>query len=79
MPSIIFWLGSTSATFHVYQWWRTGSPQLEWWAGNLVGSSILFVAAGLVWNLNPREPRHWLAAGAACTLGLVCLAAWSWS
>jgi hypothetical protein len=48
LPSIIFWLGSTSATFHVYQLWWTGSRHLDWWGGNLAGSSLLYVCAGVL-------------------------------
>lgn len=78
--SVVFGLGSTSATFHVYQLWRTGSLHLDWFAGNLAGSSVLYLAAGVVWNLSPREPRHWLAAGGAAAVGLACLTAWTtWS
>lgn len=78
LRSIIFRFGSTSATFHVYQWWRTGSPQLDWWAGNLAGSRLLYFCAGVLWNLDLRGTRLWLPASAAAIIGFVSLAMWSW-
>jgi hypothetical protein len=74
--SVVFWLGSTSVIFDVRQLARTGRWQYEWTLPNFLASSVLYAAAGLVWTVDWR--RFWLPAGVASTIGLACLAAWSW-
>jgi hypothetical protein len=50
------WLFSASWCYDAYLLWRDGYYPVTW-AANLVASSILYVAAGLFWNLDWRAGR----------------------
>jgi hypothetical protein len=75
--SVVYWLGSTAATFDIYQIARTGSWHPDWTVANLAASTVLYVCAGLVWTLDTR--RYWLPIGGALSVAALALMAWvSW-
>jgi hypothetical protein len=76
--SIVLWYASVGVTFDLYQLARTGQYHFDWMLGNLAGSTVLYVLAGLIWNVNPRQLRHFIPAGAASFIGVACLVAWTW-
>src|SRR6185312_8959265 len=47
---------SSSWFYDGYLLWRDGAYTSRWWA-NLILSSIIYVAAGMLWNLEAKE--HW--------------------
>lgn len=50
------WLFAASWCYDAYLLWRDGYYPVTW-SANLVASSILYMAAGLFWNLHWREGR----------------------
>jgi hypothetical protein len=76
--SVLAWYCSVAVPFDVTQRLRTGEWQIDWMLGNILGSSVLYIAAGLVWNLDLTKARSWLAAGSASAIGACALLVWSW-
>ena len=64
--------------FDAYQLWRTGTWHPDLTLGNAAGSTVLHLAAGLIWSLDLRQPRHLLPATGAAVVGVGGLVAWSW-
>lgn len=54
--ALCLWLFSASWSYDLYIWWRDGSYPITW-SANLFASSVLYVAAGLLWNLE-RQPAR---------------------
>jgi hypothetical protein len=52
------WLFSASWSYDLYLLLRDGYYPVTWWA-NLVASSVLYLAAGLFWNLDWDAERGW--------------------
>ncbi|MDB4969345.1 MAG: hypothetical protein JWN44_5034 [Myxococcales bacterium] len=52
------WLLSASWSFDLYWFARRGFYPDSWW-GNLVASSMLYVAAGVLWNLDWTPEKGW--------------------
>jgi hypothetical protein len=76
--SILLWYVGAALPFDITQLVCTGTWRLAWAAGNLAGSTVLFLACGLVWSLDLSKPRYLLPAGGAVTISFACLAAWTW-
>ena len=55
--AVVLWLFSASWSYDGYLLLRDGYYPVTWWA-NLVASSVLYLAAGLFWNLDWTE-RGW--------------------
>jgi hypothetical protein len=49
--AICFWLFSASWSYDLYLLLRDGYYPMTWWA-NLCASSVLYILAGMFWNLN---------------------------
>lgn len=54
--AICLWLFSASWSYDAYMLWREGYYPITWWS-NLLLSSVLYIAAGLMWNLAWKEGR----------------------
>lgn len=54
----VIWLFSASWSYDLYLWMRDGDYPVTWF-GNLVASSVLYLAAGLFWNLDWDAERGW--------------------
>lgn len=50
------WLFSTSWSYDIYLVWRDGTYPTTWFA-NLFASSVIYLAAGLFWNLEWQRGR----------------------
>ncbi len=80
LRSIAYWRGSTAVVFDGDHLARTGAWQRTWTLGNMAGSTVLYLTAGLVWRcLDLRQPRFLLPFGGATAVALITLARWSWS
>ena len=55
----VVWLFSASWSYDLYLLIRDGSYPVTWWA-NLFASSLLYLAAGLFWNLDWTDRRGWV-------------------
>jgi hypothetical protein len=54
----LVWLFSASWSYDLYLWIRDGYYPVTWW-GNLIASSVLYLAGGLFWNLDWTPDRGW--------------------
>lgn len=54
--AVCFWLFSSSWFYDLYLLIRDGNYPLTWWP-NLFLSSVLYLSAGLLWNLDYKEQR----------------------
>lgn len=54
----VTWLFSSSWSYDLYLLMRDGYYPVTWWA-NLVASSVLYLAAGLFWNLDWSSEGGW--------------------
>lgn len=54
----VVWLFAVSWSYDLYLFLRDGYYPVTWWA-NLVASSVLYLAAGLFWNLDWGTARGW--------------------
>jgi hypothetical protein len=75
--SVLYWTG-TIGIFDVYQAVRTNELHLDWTVGHAAGSSVLFLALGVVLHAADDLRRLWLPATGAATVGAAALLAWSW-
>lgn len=50
------WLFSASWCYDLYLLWRDGTYPITWWS-NLLASSILYLLAGMMWNLEWQPGR----------------------
>ena len=50
------WLFSASWSYDIYLFWRDGSYPITWFA-NLFASSVIYLSAGLFWNLEYQPGR----------------------
>jgi hypothetical protein len=57
---------------------RTGSYHVDWTLGNAAGSSVLFLALGVVLYAADDLRRFWLPATGAATVAAAALLAGSW-
>lgn len=55
------WLLSSSWSFDVYWYVRRGFYPDNWF-GNMIASSVLYVAAGVLWNLDATDHGRWKLA-----------------
>jgi hypothetical protein len=55
------WMLSTSWSFDLYWFARRGFYP-DSWLGNLLASSMLYLAAGLMWNLDWTPENRWMLA-----------------
>jgi hypothetical protein len=76
--SIALWYAGAGLPFDITQLAVLGTWRIDLAGGNLVASTALLLAAGLVWSVDLRQPRHWAPAGAAAITGGLALLAWSW-
>jgi hypothetical protein len=56
LPAVTVWLFSASWSYDLYIWWRDGHYPPSWF-WNLIASSVLYVAAGMLWSLDHRAGR----------------------
>jgi hypothetical protein len=75
VTSLLLWYIGAALPFDITQLVCTGTWRLDWAAGNLVASTALLLAAGLLWCVDLR--RFWLPAGSAATIGVAALASWA--
>lgn len=54
--AVCVWMFSASWSYDLYIFLRDGNYPLTW-LSNIFASSVLYVAAGLFWNLDYRPPR----------------------
>lgn len=54
--AVIVWLFSASWSYDIYLVWRDGDYPLTWFP-NLFASSVIYLCAGLFWNLEYRPGR----------------------
>jgi hypothetical protein len=54
--AICAWLFSASWSYDIYLVWRNGDYPLTWYS-NLFASSVIYLAAGLFWNLEWQRGR----------------------
>jgi len=54
--AVCAWLFSASWSYDMYLVWRDGDYPVTWFA-NLFASSVIFISAGLFWNLEYRAGR----------------------
>jgi hypothetical protein len=54
--AVVAWLFSASWSYDIYLVWRDGDYPLTW-SANLFASSVIYLAAGLFWNLEHRPGR----------------------
>jgi hypothetical protein len=74
--SLLFWYIGAGLPFDLAQLAYTGTLRPSWSAANLVASTPLLLAAGIVWTVDVR--RFWLPASAASAFGRLALLAWAW-
>lgn len=57
--AVCLWLFSASWSYDAYIYWRDGFYPMTW-SANLLLSSCLYIAAGLMWNIswNPSQKAH---------------------
>jgi hypothetical protein len=77
LRSILLWYVGAGLSFDIAELAYNGTWRLDWAAANLVASTPLLLAAGLVWSADLR--RFWLPASCAAAIGAVALASWSMS
>lgn len=54
--ALFLWMLSASWSYDFYLLWRDGSYPITWWT-NLYASSLLYLSAGLFWNLEYDKYR----------------------
>lgn len=54
--AVCVWMFSVSWSYDIYLLWRDGHYPLTWWS-NIIASSILYLLAGMFWNLEEVEGR----------------------
>lgn len=54
--ALCLWMFSASWSYDLYLFFRDGQYPFTWYA-NLIASSVLYVSAGLLWNLDWRTGR----------------------
>jgi hypothetical protein len=54
--ALALWLFSASFCYDAYLWIRDGQYPITWWS-NMLASSVLYLCAGLFWNVTYRDGR----------------------
>ena len=54
--AVVTWLFSASWSYDIYLVWRDGDYPITWWP-NLLASSVIYLSAGLFWNLEWKAGR----------------------